>query len=103
MDYASHELSLSPNPRILNEVKKDMDIYNKLQTVDRELSRLSEMVADTRMLAGSELYEFARVAYKMAKISASRGTPGTQVIVDDLGRLYSGNGKSEPVKASTIE
>jgi len=70
---------------------------DKLQAIDLGLSRRSEMVSDTRMVAGAELYEFARVAYKMAKISASIGTPGTQSIVDDLGRLYANNGKSNPV------
>ena len=58
--------------------------FDKLQSVDRELNRLSEMVVDTRMVAGDELCAFASVAYKMAKISASLGTPGTQSIVDDL-------------------
>jgi hypothetical protein len=42
--------------------------FDKLQTVDRELRCLSEMVSDTRMLAGAELYEFASVVYKMANI-----------------------------------
>lgn len=50
----------------------------------------------TRMLAGAELYEFARVVYKMAKISASLGTPGTQSIVEDLGKLYAYNGNTTP-------
>lgn len=59
------------------------------------------MVTDTRKFAGAELYEFSRVVYKMAKLSASIGTPGTQSIVDDLGRLYSGNGKSVPSKVPT--
>lgn len=97
LDYASREASIYPNAQLLGEAQRDMNVYNKLQTVDRELSRLSEMVTDTRMVAGAELYEFARVAYKMAKISASIGTPGTQGIVDDLGRLYANNGKSNPV------
>lgn len=97
LDYASREASISPNPLLLQEAKIDSNLYGKLQTVDRELGRLSEMVSDTKMLAGAELYEFARVVYKMAKISASIGTPGTQSIVEDLGRLYASNGNTGPV------
>lgn len=92
LEYASREVSISPNPVLLEEAKKDSQLYNKLQSVDRELARLSEMVSDTRMLAGAELYEFARFVYKMSKISASIGTPGTKSIVDDLGKLYAANG-----------
>ena len=94
LDYASREVSISPNPLLLLEAKLDSNLFGKLQTVDRELARLSEMVADTKMLAGSELYEFARVVYKMAKISASLKVPGTQSIVEDLGKLYADNGNS---------
>ena len=97
LDYASREATISPNPLLLQEAKIDSNLYGKLQTVDRELGRLSEMVSDTKMLAGAELYEFARVVYKMAKISASIGTPGTQSIVEDLGRLYASNGNTGPV------
>ena len=96
LDYASREASISPNPLLLEEAKLDSNLFGKLQSVDRELARLSEMVTDTKMLAGAELYEFARVVYKMAKISASLGTPGTKSIVDDLGKLYAGNGNSGP-------
>ena len=103
LDYASREASIYPNAQLLGEAQKDMNVYDKLQTVDRELSRLSEMVTDTRMVAGAELYEFARVAYKMAKISASIGTPGTQSIVDDLGRLYANNGKSNTVPPAVVQ
>ena len=85
VDYASREVSISPNAQLLEEAQKDMNVYDKLQTVDRELSRLSEMVCDTRMMAGAELYTFARVAYKMAKISASLGKLETNLVNVKLG------------------
>lgn len=96
LDYASREASISPSPLLLDAANMDSNLFGKLQSVDRELTRLSEMVSDTRMLAGAELYEFARIVYKLSKISASIGTPGTQSIVDDLGKLYAGNGNSNP-------
>jgi hypothetical protein len=95
VEYASRETAISPNPQLLVEAKRDLAIYNKLQSVERELSRLSEMVGDTRMLAGAELYQFARVTYKMSKIAASLNVPGTKSIVDDLGRLFAPQGRSQ--------
>jgi hypothetical protein len=79
---------------VLNEAQKDLALYTKLQTVERELIRLSEMVSDTRMLAGAELYQFARVTYKMSKIAASLNVPGIKSIVDDLGSLFATQGKT---------
>ena len=93
VEYASREAAISPNPPLLIEAQKDLQVYTRLQSVERELSRLSEMVSDTRMLAGAELYEFARVTYKMSKIAASLAVPGTKSIVDDLGRLFATQGK----------
>jgi hypothetical protein len=101
LDYASREASISPNPLLLEEAQIDSNLFGKLQKVDRELSRLSEMVSDTRMLAGAELYEFARVVYKMAKISASLDVPGTKSIVDDLGKLYATNGSAGSAPKTT--
>jgi hypothetical protein len=101
LDYARHERSICPNPMLLEEANKDSELFSRLQTIDRELTRLSEMVNDTRMLAGAELYEFARVVYKMAKISSSLGTPGTQSIVEDLGKLYASSGNSGAAPKST--
>jgi len=94
VEYASRETAISPNPPLLEAAKKDLKVYTGLQTVERELSRLSEMVSDTRMLAGAELYQFARVTYKMSKIAASLNVPGTKSIVDDLGILYAPQGRS---------
>jgi len=94
VEYASRETAISPNPPLLEAAKKDLKVYTGLQTVERELSRLSEMVSDTRMLAGAELYQFARVTYKMSKIAASLNVPGTKSIVDDLGLLYAPQGRS---------
>jgi len=102
LDYASREPSISPNPLLLEEAQKDSNLFGKLQSVDRELARLSEMVSDTRMLAGAELYEFARVVYKMSKISASLDVPGTKSIVDDLGKLYASSGSTAPAAKPTV-
>lgn len=102
LDYASREPSISPNPLLLEEAQIDSNLFGKLQSVDRELARLSEMVSDTRMLAGAELYEFARIVYKMSKISASLDVPGTKSIVDDLGKLYAANASTAAAAKPTV-
>ena len=91
--YAGSEGALNPNDTLLGMAQKDISLYTTLGTVEREVNRLAEMVRDTRMLAGAEAYETARVIYKMAKIAASMNVPGTQTIVEDLGKLYKEQGK----------
>lgn len=102
LDYATRVPDLNPNPNLLVEAQKDNELFNKLQSVDRELQQLSEMVSDTRMLAGAELYDFARIVYQMSKISVSLGKPGSQTIVDDLSLLYTAQGKPKVSKVIPV-
>jgi hypothetical protein len=94
LSYAQREASLNFNATLLDEANKDLSLYNSLAAIEREMSRLAEMVKDTRMAAGAEAYEAARVIYKMAKVSASMNVPGTQSILDDLGKLFNYQGKA---------
>lgn len=36
VEYATRESAISPNPQLLVEAKKDLEIYNKLQSLERE-------------------------------------------------------------------
>ena len=65
-------------------------------------SRMSEMVTDTRMVAGAEFYDFARIVYKMSKIAVSLEKPGSQSIVDDLGKFYASQGKPIVEKVASL-
>ena len=72
------------------------------QGIDRKLQQISEMATDTRMLAGAELYDFARIVYKMSKISVSLEKPGSQSIVDDLSQLHASQGKQNVAKVVPV-
>ena len=102
LDYAEHVSNLSPNPELLAEAQKDSALFEKLQSVDREMQQLSEMITDTRMLAGAEFYDFARIVYKMSKIAVSLEQPGSQSIVDNLGELYASQGKPIAEKVAAL-
>jgi len=46
------------------------------------------MVSDTRQLAGAEAFETARFIYMKAPMAVKMKEPGSQSIVDELGKLF---------------
>jgi len=58
--------------------------------VGAELQSLAEMLNDARTAAGSDAYQAALSVYNSAKGAAKQGVPGTQTIVDEMGKLFEG-------------
>ncbi len=79
---------IDPGPGLIDAGKKDLALFVALATVKNELEQLLEMVTDTRQLAGAEAYETARFIYMKARMAVKMKEPGTQSIVDELGKLY---------------
>jgi hypothetical protein len=77
----------------LAEYKKDIDFVKATRRVGAELASLAEMMNDTRAAAGSDAYQAALSIYNSAKGAAKQGVPGTQTIVDEMGKLFNGRGK----------
>jgi hypothetical protein len=78
----------------LNEYEKDINFVKATRRVGAELMSIAEMVNDTRTAAGSDAYQAALSIYNSAKGAAKQGVPGTQTIVDEMGKLFEGQGKS---------
>lgn len=74
----------------LVEYKKDLDFVKATRRVGAELMSLAEMMDDTRIAAGSDAYQAALSIYNSAKGAAKQGVPGTQTIVDEMGKLFDG-------------
>lgn len=72
------------------EVAKDRALRLQLATIWRELSKLCEMVDDTRMLVGSEIWLAALSYYQMARQAAKRDVPGADTVYDDLKQRFPG-------------
>jgi hypothetical protein len=66
----------------------DLNLYSGLSVIESELMQFTEMVHDTKQLAGAEAYEVARFVYMKAKMAVKMKEPGMQTIVDELGKLY---------------
>ncbi|HEY6913481.1 MAG TPA: hypothetical protein VI413_02305 [Paludibacter sp.] len=74
----------------LAEYKKDLEFVKATSRVGAELMSFAEMVNDTRVAAGSDAYQAALSIYSSSKAAAKQGVPGTQTIVDEMGKLFDG-------------
>ena len=101
LQYGRQQPMIVPPFTPLDELSKDLDLYNSLRRVTAELDTLAELVRDTRTAAGTDAYQAALTIYNSAKGAAKSGVPGTQSIVDEMGKLFSTQGPSK--KAVTTE
>lgn len=66
--------------------QRDMDLFDALHPILQSISQLRELVEDTQMVAGSEAYATARLAYKSAKTNG-KGM-GLDDVLNDLSRQF---------------
>ena len=92
--YGGQQPLIVPPYTDLGEFKKDIDFVKATRRVGAELLSFTEMVTDTRIAAGSDAYQAALSIYNSAKGAAKQGVPGTQTIVDEMGKLFEGQGKT---------
>ena len=100
VEFATGNKDLDPGSGLLEAAPNDVELYSFLAALENELRQMLEMVIDTKILAGSEAYDVGRFIYMKAKMNVATGIPGSQAIVDELGKLYIQNGipKTDKVK-----
>ncbi len=87
LDMAENHSELMPRFLDVKEARRDVQLFEALNPVLQSLSRLRELVEDTQMVAGSEAYAAARLAYNSAKTSGKN--MGLDEVVNDLSRQFS--------------
>jgi len=94
LEYGTNVPEINPGNEMLACGKRDNHLHTQLTQIMRETTILSEMVSDTRHLAGAEVFVLARFIYSDAKLQLKKKIPGMQSIVDDLGKLFNKQGNS---------
>lgn len=95
LSYGLQEPLIVPPFIDLNEYKKDIEFFKATRRVGAELLSLAEMVTDSRTAAGSDAFQTALSIYSSTKGAAKQGVPGTQSKVDEMGKLFEGQGKTQ--------
>jgi hypothetical protein len=86
LDAATQYPNLMPGCLDVNEARRDLALFEALHPVLQSINQLKELVEDTQMLAGSEAYEAARVAY--ASIKTIGKSMGLDEVKDELAQQF---------------
>ena len=76
-----------PNGLAVDAAQEQMTLFRYLHDVLQQLNELKTLVECTQMLAGSEAYAAARLAYRSVK-TVGESNNGLDVVVEDLARQF---------------
>ena len=83
-----------PRDFSVEEMEKDVTLFNRLQEIRTEVAKLAEMVEDTYTEVGSEAYAAALVVYANAKRNGAN-TVGMDDSLDEMSKRFYKKSKPE--------
>ncbi|NEQ29338.1 MAG: hypothetical protein F6K28_62535, partial [Microcoleus sp. SIO2G3] len=86
LDMAVQHNDVMPRHLNIEEARRDIALFEALNPILQAVSQLRELIEDTQMLAGSEAYAAARLAYNAAKVSGKN--LGLDDILEDLSQQF---------------
>jgi len=95
INYADADIRLRPEAESHVAAIRDNNLHTQLTTLLHEINQLQELVENTRRVAGSEAFFYGRYVYNLAQLKLKMKEPGMQTLVDDLGKLFKGQGNSK--------
>lgn len=87
LEVATQNPDILPRAFDVDEMRRDVQLFEALYPVVQALTQLHELVEDTYMEVGSEAYAAALSVYSYAK--AGGKVSGLDSIIDDLARRFS--------------
>ncbi|MBW4661921.1 MAG: hypothetical protein KME15_24920 [Drouetiella hepatica Uher 2000/2452] len=94
LEVATQNPDFLPRSFDLDEMRKDVDLFEAMYPMIMALTQLQELMDDTYVMVGSEAYGAALQVYGYAKASGQGA--GLETVVDELGRRFAR--KSRKVK-----
>jgi hypothetical protein len=91
LEIAAQNPDFLPRSFDLDEMRRDMELFEALYPVLLSLTQLQELVDDTSVAVGSEAYAAGLLVYNYAKASGKGA--GLDSMVDDLGRRFARKAK----------
>lgn len=82
----AHPGSIPPAVKV-DELERDVKLYDQLNEIARRLATLQRAVEDTAMVAGSEAYQAALQVYGFLQAGV-KFEPGLGEVVNELGRRF---------------
>jgi hypothetical protein len=98
LEVAAQNPDFLPRSFDVEEMRRDVELFEQLYPLLLSLSQLQEMLENTYTAVGSEAYTAALTVYKYAKASGQGS--GLEGIVEDLGQRFVQKPKKEKEKAA---
>ncbi len=86
LEVATQNPDFLPRAFDLDEMRRDVELFEKMYPIVVALSQLQELVDDTAMAAGSEAYAAALQVYHYAKASGQGS--GLEGMVSEMGQRF---------------
>ncbi|BAY16676.1 hypothetical protein NIES2109_20040 [Nostoc sp. HK-01] len=86
LEIAAQNPDFLPRSFDLDEMRRDIELFEALYPILLSLTQLQELVDDTSVAVGSEAYAAGLLVYNYAKASGKGA--GLETMVDDLGRRF---------------
>lgn len=87
IEVATQNAELMPRCLDIAEMRRDVELVEALYPVMLSIAQLQELIEDTCLLAGSEAYAAARIAYNAARVNGK--SMGLETAVEEMGKRYS--------------
>jgi hypothetical protein len=93
LEVATQNPDFLPRSFDLEEMRRDVELFEAMYPVVMALAQLQELMDDTYMAVGSEAYAAALAVYNYAKASGQGG--GLEAVVDQLGQRFARRSRKE--------
>ncbi|CAM3825264.1 hypothetical protein FLBR109950_03465 [Flavobacterium branchiophilum] len=92
INAAINNPTLVPAYIALPNLQADLTLFSQLDELYTMVNQLAEKLDDTKLIAGSEAFNGARLFYKACQSAAEAGVPGADTIVQQLGSRFANQG-----------
>lgn len=100
LEIATQNPDFLPRSFDLDEMRRDIELFEALYPILLSLTQLQELVDDTSVAVGSEAYAAGLMVYNYAKASGKGA--GLDSMVDDLGRRFARKAKKVQPQTSSV-
>ncbi|PSN20631.1 hypothetical protein C7271_01270 [filamentous cyanobacterium CCP5] len=86
LDMAVQHVDMMPRHLDVEEARRDLALFEALNPILQAVNHLKELLEDTQMVAGSEAYAAARLAYNSAKVTGKNR--GIDDVLEELSQQF---------------
>lgn len=100
LEVATQNPDFLPRSFDLEELRKDVQLFEAMYPIVMALTQLQELLDDTYVTVGSEAYSAALQVYNYAKASGQGA--GLEAVVDELGQRFARKAKKAKPQPSAV-